>query len=86
MNLLQVFVEVKSESNRLPSKHFEDGSRAGLGLVEQEAGFRHDGLAGEERRLDIGKLGDGPLMMSILGIEQGDDRASVDDDLLLHRP
>jgi len=86
MNLLQVFVEVKVESHRLPSKHFEDGSGAGPGLVEQEAGFRHDGLAGEERRLDVGKLSDGPVMMSILGIEQGDDRARVDDHLLLHRP
>jgi len=54
-----------------------DGSSAGL--VDQEAGFRDDGFAGDKRWSQCGQLLDDPSMPLVASIEQRDERAGVGD-------
>ena len=60
--------------------------RIAAGALHQKACLREDRFAGEERRGDVGQLLPGPVMLLIAGIEQGHQRAGIQDHLPLHFP
>jgi hypothetical protein len=49
---------MKAESDDLSHQHLEYRCGTRAGLIEQETRFRDDGLAREQRRLDIRPLSD----------------------------
>jgi len=54
--------------------------------MKQEAGFRHDRLAGQQRRRKSANLLRCPEMMLIAAVEQRDERTSVEQDGRFHSP
>src|SRR5213079_491042 len=81
-----VVLELEGDPQGAAAEELEHGARTTPGVSNEKAGLGHDRLAGQERHGQLGQPRRCPPVMAIAPVEEGDERARVDEGRRRQRP